>query len=615
MKKILISVAIIAGFCGTPAFSGESVTQAEAVKQPAVTTQKLKQNYVSVVKCDMSRLFSKDALALVFFDFNEDNINKLESLVLENINAKIKDDGIDKSQDIIMGFQVFKNVTKLFGPDVLFGMIPSENMLKHPDFLGVINVQVDNFDPGTIQSFIGKKYDFKTETIDGVTLYYTELKHDKVVFAQFKKYFLISNSTNAIKNAITEYNNNNPGVLSNDVARKTISYLPENSLMAVLVNNQSIAKVYPQILKLADQEKKQCSKEDTNSSVDESAVTEENQSENEKAQQAEETSNSNERNVELKYTLTSDRFPLNEKLLIDYMNKYADANPYSTLSLDLQPDKVVINSYAMADFDFLSNVNPALKKSVENLYNANTVYQISESLPVDTFAYMMISNLGYVNELVYSLDIKNLQKSIVMGKVMFAAATGLDLDRDIFPIFRGQMTIAGTQYKKETTPVALLSYRPETLDTFGKLLEVADKMGQPINRQIKNIKGTDVVILDDEKMPFPVAYGKLKDNIIIGNYNLVKDLIKKSNKNKVFLSSNKAYEQYLSDSHVPQYMKLFVNIDDAVELISGMTSKSLSRAASNILESVYFDVTKPEKNVFSSELIFKFKPKLESKKD
>lgn len=620
MKKVFLLVAFSLVVILSPVIAKEDVQQKKTSEVKEAITQPVKENYVSVIKSDMSRLFTDDTLALIFFDINEENICKLETLVLDNINEKIKDDYDDKTQDIMMGFQVFRNMTTVFGPDFVIGIQPVEKNIKSPSFLGAINIKVNNFDPVAVQQLIGKKYEFKKQNIEGTIVYSADLKKDSIVFARFKNYFLISNKVEAISNAIVAYNNYNPGLLADKLARKTISYTPDKSLVSVLINNKAIAEIYPQIVEEAKKEQLERERKAAEEELKRQKEIEETELENVTDDEStekpvEEVQEPEKKTIaKVKVKKSSTPYPFSDELMMKYMQNFSNVNHFSVISIDLQPDKVLINSFAPVNLSFLDNINPELKTSLENLYDVSTVYNISESLPKKTFSYIMVSNLGYLNQVLNSIKHKDLQKGMAMVKVMFSAATGLDLDSDIFPIFRGQLTVAGVEYKDETSPIVLLSYKPETINTFNTLITVAAKMGKAIKPETKKIKGTNVVVISDEAMPFPVAYGKFKDNVIIGDFDVVKRLIKKQKKNKIFLSADKSYKAYLKRSEAPQFMKMYINMNEAGALLAKSMPSGISEKAVNMVESVYFDVTKPEDDLFASELIIQFKPKLESKK-
>ncbi|MEW5821662.1 MAG: DUF3352 domain-containing protein, partial [Cyanobacteriota bacterium] len=290
-----------------------------------------------------------------------------------------------------------------------------------------------------------------------------------------------------------------------------------------------------------------------------------------------------------------------------YIKAFMQEKNYSATAIILNEQSLEIKTFTPYNMDLFDKINPKLRKEIENILNNNNTYNVASSLPSETIGYILVSNLAGLGYIATTIEEPNIKKMISTGRLMIASVTGMDLEKDLLPILSGHTTVAATEFKKETEPVLLISFRPETIEVFNKLLSMAEKLNCPVKVENKKIKGEEVKILTENSMPFPIAYAKINDSIAFGKFDVVKNLINIArNPNKLLVQSSnfKNFDPLMNES---TNLSVYINFDKFADVLENHSVANIPDNARDLLDAFYLSFSNEKDNIFVMSMLVKFK--------
>ena len=599
MKKVLFSILItLLCFCFYsyyPVFSDENVQLNTNIKEKK-HVEKLSAKASGVVVSNVSlnvkqiaRFYPEDSVFFSYIDITPDTLNKIKDLIGESAQGKVEVTDLKKPSSLPEFFQIFQNLTVLFGPDASLGVLMPEEAVEEPPMLFVIKIKPEKFSAAAVMEFLGPKYKFIKESYKGVDLNIAEKPKEQVVFASYNNYLLIANYAGSVKKAIDNFSADR-NMLSDEDAVKAVSYLPQDSMFIGLFNNISSVKIGLMLDKKKEEMKKHIEEDIPLQPEEESFL------------------NNDIRLVSFNHLGRGDKKDAIKTILpekdvaIEYANKFIGTKSYTALYVNTSKKNIEFGCYTPYDITFLKELNPELAKALLDLFAPAEPFGVSKSLPDNAVGYLMLANLGSIGRIVNSIDNPDLQKSVSSVKLVLAGLTGLDLETDILSMFDGQTTIAVVPDDKEPSPLLLLTYKEDTELTLNKLLNVAQKMQPELVIKEKKFKSVPFNFINTDQLPFEVAFGNIHDSMVFGNSRVVKNIAKKANKPSSFLFDSKGFLFYKDLDMKPSNIIVFVDFNKVKNSFENNYMKDLPDELSEALNSLYLSVSNKKDNVFAVNL-------------
>ncbi|MEW5819663.1 MAG: DUF3352 domain-containing protein, partial [Cyanobacteriota bacterium] len=222
------------------------VTSLKANQAPVA--QKLSGYHIGLNKKEIARFYPDKAILFMYMDLNNDNIQRIENIVnyFSDPDKEVVVKNIQKPKDLSEGFQIFKNLTTIFGPELSAGIIAPPVDKKEPVWMVVSKIKPDNFSAGAINALIEKQYTFTTQNYNEITIEIGKKNNEILAYCVYNNYLLMSNSVEGIEESIDNYKLSDTSILTEPNALKAFSYLPENSLVSILINNSKLAEYAPE---------------------------------------------------------------------------------------------------------------------------------------------------------------------------------------------------------------------------------------------------------------------------------------------------------------------------------------------------------------------------------
>lgn len=564
MKKFISFIMILALL--TLQFSLSLTSQAEETSESSK---------ISVNK-GISSFYPSDSLFVGYFKYTNENLDKIKSLIAKYSKNE------SSNKDLLEALNVFSNLTTELGPDVSFGQLKPQNDEKQL-YLGIIETKNEKFSPTLILNLFSP--DKQSETIDykGYQIQKTN-SQSKISYVMVKKNFLLSNSVTALKMAIDNHIDKKNSILSPLKAQEAASMIPKDYFLSVITNNIALIEYSAPMI--------------PNNPISNNTEIKDNY------QLV--ANNEPDSSIAKEYTFTKN---LNisedqKKYIQKYYNEFIKTENYSSLTLDVSNNLLNLTTYTPYSADFLASINPKLQESLGNLFKPEKQVIASKLLPENTSAYIMISNISSINNIINDIDQDEFHNLLITGKFFITAFTGLDFDNQLIPMFNGYNILTVTKDENDLTPFGFISYNDSTLktvdDIFGKIITSDNSIStENINLELFQFRKVNF-----KKESLDIGYGKYNDSILFGEIGKIKNyVINNSSPNNTLYDAVK-FESYRIKTSKDNFLELYVNFNDLSTIDKYDLKNILSKDITNIIDSlfVYMETTK-NKGYLSNILI------------
>lgn len=446
-------------------------------------------------------------------DITPDKLQRIQGLSgntfsLENL-IKAMNQASKNPEESMKAVQIVKEFNKTIEPKFSVGIWKNNETVSEPDQLLFSTIvkekaNVDNL----LKNLTDNQVNFKAENIEGVEAK-TGTENKGGAYAVMDDVLLIANNTETLKEAIKTHKGNN-NILSRPEANDVLANLPESRMLTVLFNTSDISN---------------------------------------------EANNPNN---------PADSNPLGDKM--GQIKKISSSMSFTGIGVDVQKDVLVAKSYT--PFKLESLQDPAIKDSLKNLLASTDKLEAPSILPGNTSVFLSIAGLSQIFNMNLQMMNDNEKEAFKQQSNMISMITGgLDIEKDIVPIFSEEFTIAGRLNEKKLEPIVLLSKKSDTMTVLNKLLGTIPKTDKAAKLEEKDVSGAKLQLISSKAFPFPVAYGEIGKNVVIGRSETVELMASESTDKAKTLADTPLYKSLISQMTPNPNFVLYVNTDELIKVL------------------------------------------------
>lgn len=573
---------------------------------------------------NIMKFYPASTLGIIYFNFTKENISKIRRLFKEQPDNGKEVRTFEDTKNLSDAFELFNKLSDVFGPEACLGFLkPAAQERPDPDLIFTLKVNPQNFSIEKVKSLLKKEATYTTEKYKNVTIHIAEHSpKDKFIFAECHSYFLVSNDVVKIKEAIDNYTLSKPNILSNKQASEAIALTNKPNLAMVLLNNAAImqfgytrkdvslpfkkgscsaCKVTPPVAT-----KKPVKPVITKNAKAKSRVTYVKKGSKrivtkkppvtvKKQSQPETTTTA------LQKISPSEVFPLK-----DIYDKLGEMECFTAIGVNL--DNKTLKFESMTPYDTNLIKDKSFQEIIDKLLVEENRFDFARTLPLNTAGFVMITNLGRTIEYVLSYNNPDFQKDVTSFKTSFTTSTGLDLDKDILPLFYDAIIIGLTNTNNKTEPVLLLSNRPDTLEKLNKITSNLNKFLPSANIEESNINNKYyLTIISSPSMPFKIAYSKINDAIIFGSADYLKTFIDNDQNQSGYFSDSEDFSTYQDQLVKKNSSLLFLDFNELRTMFKEDIKKITTDQNIEVLNSLLVTSRYTKDKVFDVDVILNFK--------